>query len=140
MATNDETGPQGMAQLRSADSVEDTYARLKGAVVSRGLTIFAEMDFAHDAAVVGLSMHPARLLVFGNPRAGTPLMEQAPTVALDLPLKILVWQGHDGATWVGYNTPEYLGARHGLPDGLLQNLRGVKALAEVAATSGAESP
>ena len=140
MATNDETGPPGMAQLRSADSVEDTYARLKGAVASRELTIFAEIDFARDAAALGLSMRPARLLVFGNPRAGTPLMERSPTVAIDLPLKILVWQGHDGATWVGYNTPEYLGARHGLPDSLLQNLRGVKALAKAAEAPGVESP
>ncbi len=139
MATQGETGPQGMAQLRSMDSVEDTYARLKGAVVSRGLTVFAEIDFAHDAAAAGLSMRPARLLVFGNPRAGTPLMEQAPTLAIDLPLKILVWQGHDGSTWVGYNTPEYLGSRHGLPENLFQNLRGVTALAEAAAASGGES-
>jgi uncharacterized protein (DUF302 family) len=132
------TGPQGMVQLRSFDSTDATYARLKSAVVSRGLTIFAEIDFAHDAAAVGLSMRPTRLLVFGNPRAGTPLMEESPTVALDLPLKILVWTAHDEATWVGYNTPEYLGTRHGLPDSLLQNLQGVKVLAELAATSGTE--
>jgi uncharacterized protein (DUF302 family) len=133
MVAKSESGPQGMVQLRSADSVEATYARLRSAVAGRGLTIFAEIDFAHDAAAAGLSMHPTKLLVFGNPRAGTPLMQESPTLALDLPLKILVWQAPDETTWVGYNTPEYLGARHGLRDDLLQNLQAVKALAEGAA-------
>ncbi len=133
MVAKSESDRQGMVQLRSPDSVEATYARLRSAVVSRGLTIFAEIDFAHDAAAAGLSMRPARLLVFGNPRAGTPLMVESPTLALDLPLKILVWQAPDETTWVGYNTPEYLGARHGLRDDLLQNLQAVRILAEGAA-------
>lgn len=140
MVTKSETAPQGMAQLRSPDSVEVTYARLKRVVAGRGLTIFAEIDFAHDAAAAGLSMRPARLLIFGNPRAGTPLMVESPTLALDLPLKILVWQAPDETTWVGYNTPEYLGARHDVRDDLLQNLQAVKILAESAVGSdGAEA-
>jgi uncharacterized protein (DUF302 family) len=125
--------PEGMARLRSADSVEAAYARLREEIVRRGLTIFAEIDFARDAAAAGLSMPASRLLVFGNPRAGTPLLQQAPTLALDLPLKVAVWQDVSGQTWVGYNTPEYLVSRHQVPEALLSNIAGIRLIAKSAA-------
>jgi uncharacterized protein (DUF302 family) len=136
-STPERTGvPEGMARLRCADTVAAACARLRAELVRRGLTIFAEIDFARDAAAAGLSMPESRLLVFGNPRAGTPLLQASPTIALDLPLKIAVWQDGEGA-WVGYNTPEYLGSRHGVPGALLANIAGVRALAELAAAPGA---
>jgi uncharacterized protein (DUF302 family) len=127
------TAAPGMIRLRGADSVDASFARLEAAVAQRGLTVFARIDFAADAASVGLVLRPTRLLLFGNPRAGTPLMAVAPTVALDLPLKILVWEAADGAVWIGYNRPEYLVERHGVPTGLLANVRAVEALAAIAA-------
>jgi uncharacterized protein (DUF302 family) len=127
------TAAPGMIRLRGAGSVDASFARLEAAVAQRGLTVFARIDFAADAASVGLVLRPTRLLLFGNPRAGTPLMAVAPTVALDLPLKILVWEAADGAVWIGYNRPEYLVERHGVPTGLLANVRAVEALAAIAA-------
>ena len=127
------TAASGMMRLRGSGSVDASFARLEAAVAQRGLTVFARIDFAADAASVGLVLRPTRLLLFGNPRAGTPLMAVAPTVALDLPLKILVWEAADGAVWIGYNRPEYLVERHGVPTGLLANVRAVEALAAIAA-------
>lgn len=127
------TAASGMIRLRGSGSVDASFARLEAAVAQRGLTVFARIDFAADAASVGLVLRPTRLLLFGNPRAGTPLMAVAPTVALDLPLKILVWEAADGAVWIGYNRPEYLVERHGVPTGLLANVRAVEALAVIAA-------
>ena len=127
------TAASGMIRLRGSGSVDASFARLEAAVAQRGLTVFARIDFAADAASVGLVLRPTRLLLFGNPRAGTPLMAVAPTVALDLPLKILVWEAADGAVWIGYNRPEYLVERHGVPTGLLANVRAVEALAAIAA-------
>lgn len=125
--------PPGMAQLPVADSVAAAVARLEGAIAARGLRLFARIDFAADAGAAGLPMPPSLLFVFGSPKAGTPLMVAAPTIALDLPLKILVYEDQNGRPWVGYNTPEYLGARHQLPAELLANIEGVRALATLAA-------
>jgi uncharacterized protein (DUF302 family) len=122
-----------MARLRASDSVDAAFTRLETAVAQRGLTVFARLDFAADAAAVGLSLPPTRLLLFGNPRAGTPLMAATPTAALDLPLKVLIWAGADGTVWVGYNTPAYLGERHAVPAELLANIRAVESLAAIAA-------
>jgi uncharacterized protein (DUF302 family) len=124
-----------MTRLRSADSVDASFARLEAAVAQRGLTVFARIDFTADAAAAGLVLRPTRLLLFGNPRAGTPLIVAAPSVALDLPLKVLVWESGDGAVWVGYNKPEYLVERHGVPAELLANVRAVETLAAIAADS-----
>jgi uncharacterized protein (DUF302 family) len=128
--------PLGMIRLRSTDSVDASFARLEAAVAQRRITVFARIDFAADAAAAGLVLRPIRLLLFGNPRAGTPLIVAAPTVALDLPLKVLVWESEDGAVWVGYNRPEYLAERHGVPTELLANVRAVESLATIAAGSG----
>jgi uncharacterized protein (DUF302 family) len=122
-----------MMRLRSMDSVDASFSRLEAAVAQRGLTVFARIDFAADAAAVGLVLRPTCLLLFGNPRAGTPLIVAAPTVALDLPLKVLVWEAEDGAVWVGYDSPECLVERHGVPTNLLANVRAVETLAAITA-------
>jgi uncharacterized protein (DUF302 family) len=113
--------------------VDASFGRLETAVAQRGLAVFARIDFAADAAAVGLVLRPTRLLLFGNPRAGTPLMVAVRTVALDLPLKVLVWETDDGVVWVGYNTPEYLVERHGVPADYLANVRAVETFAAIAA-------
>ena len=134
-APSPSSAPPGMARLPVADSVGAAVARLEAALTARELRVFARIDFAADAEAAGLAMPPARLLIFGQPRAGTPLMVAAPTVALDLPLKILVYEDSLGAVWVGYNTPEYLGERHNVPADLLANLAAVRGLAGIAAAT-----
>ena len=123
----------GVASVASSYSVPETLDRLESMAKIKGLTIFARIDFSGDAARNGLELRPAQLLVFGNPKAGTPLMVASPSVALDLPLKVLAWEDASGKVWVSYNTPEYLGARHGVPEALLQNIAGIKMLVEAAA-------
>ena len=125
--------PAGMVRLAVIDSVAAAIARLEAAISARDLRVFARIDFAADAAAAGLPMPPTLLLLFGQPRAGTPLMVAAPTAALDLPLKILVYQDRTGAAWVGYNSPEYLAERHQVPRDLLPNIGGVSVLASIAA-------
>jgi uncharacterized protein (DUF302 family) len=123
----------GMVWFPAQGSVADAWARLEAAVASRGLTVFARIDFAADAAMVGLRLRPTRLLVFGNPRAGTPLLAVAPTVGIDLPLKVLIWEAADGTVTVGCNTPPWIGARHGVPEELWVRLQPVEELAAIAA-------
>jgi len=122
-----------MTLLRGTDSVDASFARLEAALARRVLTVFGRIDFAPAAAAAGLVLRPTRLLLFGNPRAGTPLIGAASTVALDLPLKVLVWEAADGTVWIGYNRPEYLMERHGVPTELLANVRAVETLAAIAA-------
>ena len=86
------------------------------------------IDHSGEAAKVGMTMPPTKLLIFGSPKAGTPLMLAAPSVAIDLPLKILVWEDGQGKVWISYNSPEYLKERHGLPEALLQNIAVVETL------------
>ena len=124
-----------MKRLRAVDSADASFARLEAAVALRGLTVFARIDFAADAAAAGLALRPTRLLMFGNPRAGTPVIAAEPAVALDLPLKVLVWEAQDGGVWVGYTPPEELAERHNVPPDLLVNLRVVETLAATAAGS-----
>jgi uncharacterized protein (DUF302 family) len=115
---------QGIVRIRSAQNVPQTMEKLEQLFRAHGLTIFARIDFSGDAAREGLTMRPEQMLIFGNPKSGTPLMQQAPTVGLDLPLKALVWEDDQGATWVGYNTPDYITQRHGLPSAMSANLAG----------------
>jgi uncharacterized protein (DUF302 family) len=122
----------GMVHLSSAHSVPDTMARLKTLVTARGMTILAHIDHSGDAAKVGLKMQPAELLIFGNPKAGTPLMVAAPTLALDLPLKALVWAESEGRVWLSFNSPEYLQQRHNVPENLIGNIAGARKLFEEA--------
>ena len=104
----------GLVDRRSPHTVDETVARLTELLRGKGITLFALVDHSGEAARVGLVMRPTKLLIFGNPRGGTPLMQAAPRSAIDLPLKILVWQDGGGATWVTTNSAEYLRDRHGL--------------------------
>ena len=115
----------GMIHLSSPHSVIETLARLETIVQTKGLTIQARIDHSGDAAKAGLEMLPTKLLIFGNARAGTPLMIASPGVAIDLPLKALVWQDDAGKVWLSYNSPDYLKERHAVPENLLQNIAGI---------------
>src|SRR5206468_13032222 len=123
---------KGIVHVPSKYTVPETLQRLESVVTSHGLTVFARIDFSGDAAKVGLQMRPNHLLIFGNPKAGTPLMIAAPSTAIDLPLKALAWQDATGQVWLSYNTPEYLKDRHGLPDELIKNISGSGGLIEKA--------
>lgn len=123
----------GMIHFPSKYSVSKTIERLNALVKSHALTVFAHIDFSGDAAKVGLHMRATQLLIFGNPKSGTPLMLASPTIALDLPLKALAWETEEGKVWVSYNAPSYLKERHALRDDLLKNISGLKTLIESAA-------
>jgi uncharacterized protein (DUF302 family) len=103
---------EGLITLRSNYGPKDTMDRLEAAVKAKGLTIFAHVDHAAGAAAVGLPLRPTDLLIFGNARGGTPLMQSVQTMGIDLPLKILVWQDEAGNTWLSYNDPSWLARRH----------------------------
>lgn len=120
---------KGIVDTPSNHSVEQTVEKLKNILQAKGVTLFALVDHSGEAEKVGMKMRPTKLLIFGNPKGGTPLMLAAPSVALDLPLKILVWEDAQGKVWVSYNSPEYLKERHGLPAELLQNIAVVETLA-----------
>jgi uncharacterized protein (DUF302 family) len=122
----------GLIHLSSPYSVAETLTRLETIVQSKGLTIAARVDHSGDAAKVGLTMLPTQLLIFANPKSGTPLMIASPTIAIDLPLKALAWQDRDGKVWLSYNSPDYLKQRHGLPEDLLPNLEGISKLCAAA--------
>ena len=123
----------GVIRIASAHSVTDTAARLESLLKERGVQIFAHIDFSADAARAGLSLRPEQLLVFGNPRAGTPLMQAEPTVGLDLPLKALIWEDQQARTWIAYNDPLYVMRRHGVAAELSANLAAVVPLLQRAA-------
>jgi uncharacterized protein (DUF302 family) len=129
----DATADNGVVDVPSNYSVAETIDRLEALVKSKQLIVFARIDFSGDAARAGLSMRPTQMLIFGSPKAGTPLMLAVPRVAIDLPLKALAWQDATGRVWLSYNAPEYLESRHGLPETLLPNIAGIKALVEQAA-------
>jgi uncharacterized protein (DUF302 family)/uncharacterized membrane protein YidH (DUF202 family) len=124
---------EGIIDRPSRHSVDDTVERLKAILQSKGVTLFAVVDHSGEAGKVGMSLPPTTLLIFGSPKAGTPLMAAAPSAALDLPLKILIWQDRDGKVWVSYNSPEYLQDRHGFPTDLTANIAVVETLAGKAA-------
>jgi uncharacterized protein (DUF302 family) len=115
----------GLIHLSSPHTVVETLARLETIVQAKGLTILARIDHSGDAAKAGLQMQPTKLLIFGNAKSGTPLMIASPSVAIDLPLKALVWQDEAGKVWLSYNSPDYLKKRHAIPENLLQNIAGV---------------
>jgi uncharacterized protein (DUF302 family) len=124
---------RGIIDQPSNHSVEQTVERLKGILQSKGVRLFALIDHSGEAEKVGMKMPPTKLLIFGNPKAGTPLMLAVPSSAIDLPLKILVWEDAEGKVWVTYNSPAYLQQRHGLPPEVLQNIAVVETLAIKAA-------
>ena len=115
----------GMVHLPSSYSVPETLKRLEAMMVPKGFTVFSRIDHRGEADKVGLEMRPTQLIIFGNPKGGTPLMVSAPTCAIDLPLKVLVWEDVGGAVWLSYNSPDYLKQRHKIPDDLMKNIAGV---------------
>lgn len=123
----------GILTLPSHHSVDETVERLTAILAAKGVTLFAVIDHASGAAEAGLSMPPTKLVIFGSPKAGTPIMLASPTAAIDLPLKILVSQDADGHAWLSYNSPAYLQQRHNIPADLLPNIAVVAALAKKAA-------
>jgi len=127
---------QGIKVVTASSGVDETMDRLENLAKKRGLTVFARINFAKDAAAVGLRMQPSQLLILGSPVAGTPLMMAAPGTGLDLPLKVLAWQDSANRCWVSFNTPEYLQQRHGFPAALMANVAGLEKLVQAAIASG----
>jgi uncharacterized protein (DUF302 family) len=118
----------GLVQIPSSHSVEQTLSKLQQALAAKGITVFALIDHSGEAAKAGLTMPPTKLLIFGNPKGGTPLMLAAPSIAIDLPMKVLIAEDQEGKVLVSYNTAEYLQGRHGTPDSLQPNLALVASL------------
>ena len=105
---------QGLTTIKSSHAPRETMNRLETAVTAKGLTVFARIDHAEGASTVGLSLRPTEVLIFGNAKGGTPLMQAVQTIGIDLPLKALVWQDAAGETWLSWNDPAWLAARHGV--------------------------
>lgn len=114
-------------------SVNETAEKLQAILRAKGIALFALVDHSGEAAKAGMKMRPTKLLIFGNPKAGTPLMQASPSIAIDLPLKILIWEDAAGKVWVSYNSPTYLRERHHLPEELERNIAVVETLAAEAA-------
>lgn len=131
MGTNGEIS--GLVKLTSRHSVAATIDRLEASLRQRGILVFARIDFSGDAARAGLEMRPEQMLIFGNPKAGTPLMLQVPAVGLDLPLKVLAWEDAQARVWVAYNDPQYIVRRYGVEAPLAANLAAVVPMIEAAA-------
>lgn len=127
------TEDNGIINKLSNHPVEETVERLKGMLQAKGVTLFALIDHSGEAGKVGMAMRPTKLLIFGNPKGGTPLMLAAPSSAIDLPLKLLVWEDRQGRVWISYNSEQYLRKRHGLPQELLANIALAGKLAAMAA-------
>jgi len=123
----------GMIQISSIHSVDETAQKLKDILQAKGVTLFAVIDHSGEAAKAGLHMPNTKLMIFGSPKGGTPVMLAAPSVAIDLPLKILVADDGAGKVSVSYNSPQYLADRHGVPAELMKNLAVIETLANAAA-------
>ena len=123
----------GLINLPSKHSVDETLQKLESLLQEKNIMIFARVDHSGEAAKIGMEMRPTKLLIFGNPKAGTPLMQATPTIGIDLPLKALVWQDAYGKVWLTYNDPGYLQKRHNVPAELIPNIAGVSGLLEKAA-------
>jgi uncharacterized protein (DUF302 family) len=124
---------RGLIDVASNHSVDDTVDKFRRILDAKGVTLFALVDHSGEAAKAGMTMPPTKLLIFGNPAAGTPVMLAAPSAAIDLPLKVLVWEDVAGKVWISYNSAAYLQARHGIPDELLKNIAVVQMLVAKAA-------
>jgi uncharacterized protein (DUF302 family) len=136
MPANNPPEVPGLVTLPSAYGVEETLRRLEALLAERGVHVFARVDHAAGAAKVGLPLRPTQVLLFGNPAAGTPLMQSRQTVGIDLPLKALAWEDEAGRTWLSYNRPDYLAQRHGIHDrgpAVQAMTAGLEALARAAA-------
>jgi len=122
----------GMLHLSSRYSVVATVARLESLLKAQGIKIFCVIDHSGEAEKAGLKMRPTQVVIFGNPKGGTPLMLASPSAAIDLPLKALIWEDSDGKVWLSYNSPEYLKQRHNIPDELAKNIAGIGTLLQKA--------
>jgi len=118
----------GLVRVASRYSVDDTVQKLQAAFLGKGMQVFTVIDHSGEAQKVGMKMPPTKVVIFGSPKGGTPLMVAAPSLAIDLPLKALVAQDAVGKVWVTYNAPEYLQQRHGVPPELIKNVAGAGAL------------
>ena len=123
----------GIIRIPSRNTVAKTMERLQTLLKERGILVFAHIDFSGDAARSGLVMRTEQMLLFGNPKAGTPLMVESPVAGLDLPLKALVWEDTEGKTWIAYNDPQYIVRRHGLSPALAANLAAAVPIVALAA-------
>ena len=123
----------GLVSIPAAHSVKETVERLKGILQAKGVTLFAVIDHSGEAAKASMAMPDTKLLIFGSPKAGTPVMLASPSVALDLPLKILVAEDDEGKVSISYNSVQFLAERHGVPPELMKNLSVIDALAAAAA-------
>ena len=132
LTSNATSNTAGITSQSSPYGADETLQRLEQVIRSRGLTLFAQFDHSGEAGKVGLAMQPSRVLVFGSPKAGTPLMVASPLIALDLPLKILVWQDDRGQVWVSYNQPAFLSQRYNIPPDLVRVLAAVQGIVEAA--------
>ncbi len=128
---------RGIETVESSRAFDETVAHFEKLLAARGMMLFAKIDFTSDAKKAGLEMPRMLLMIFGNPKGGTPVMVAAPSSALDLPLKVLVSQDGNGKVWLSYNTPEYLAARHDIPAELVKNIAGIRAVVRDAAGNGA---
>jgi uncharacterized protein (DUF302 family) len=123
----------GILSITSNHSVDQTVDRIQALVKARSVKLFALVDHSGEAQSIGLSMRPTKLFIFGTPKGGTPLMLASPSVALDLPLKLLVAEDEKGRVWISYNSPAYLQTRHNLPMELMANIALIESLARTAA-------
>ena len=124
---------EGLEQAKSAHSVDETVRRVRSLLDDKGIKMFATIDHSGEAEAAGLKLRPTKLLIFGSPKAGTPLMVASPTVAIDLPLKALVWEDDSHQTWIAWNSPDYLQRRHAFPAELVQNISAISGLLRKAA-------
>ncbi|HEY4361296.1 MAG TPA: DUF302 domain-containing protein [Bryobacteraceae bacterium] len=123
----------GIINVLSQNSVDQTAQKLEALLQDKGVKLFARIDHSGEAEKVGMQMRPTKLLIFGNPKAGTPLMIASPSIAIDLPLEALVWEDTEGKVWISYNAAGYLQERHSLPQELLKNFALLESLAAAAA-------
>jgi len=130
----------GLITLKSSFGPEETMNRLEAEVRARGMTVFAHIDHAAGAAAAGLPLRPTDLLIFGAAKAGTPLMQSAQTIGIDLPLKVLVWRDEADATFLSYNDPAYLTHRHGLGDGARPAIEAMSTALKVIAAKATAAP
>jgi uncharacterized protein (DUF302 family) len=138
VSSNAPSATAGVTSQPSPYSVDDTLQRLEQVMRDRGLSLFAHFDHSGEAARAGLTMQPAHVLVFGNPRAGTALMVASPLIALDLPLKTLVWQDDGGQVWVTYNQPASLAQRYDIPPDLVRVIAAVEGIVQAALKENSE--
>jgi len=130
----------GLITIKSSYGPQETVDKFEAAVKAKGLTIFAKVDHAAGAAAVGLPLQPTQLIIFGNAKGGTPLMQSAQTSGVDLPLKVLVWQDASGDTWLSYNDPEWIAKRHGLGQAVEAPVKAMSAVLHALTDAATKAP